>query len=60
MRVNLPSELIAKLEKWRASRKGGDDVEREHDAFVLFGGMGPCLYVTRSGDFLVGADEFFD
>lgn len=60
MRVNLSSKLIVKLEKWRASRKGGDEVERERDACMLFGGMGPCLYVTRAGEFLVGADEFFD
>jgi len=52
--------LLARLEQIRQSRGGGDAVERERDAFQLFGGMGPCLYVTRTGEFLVGADEVFD
>jgi hypothetical protein len=60
MRVSLSSDLIAALSRLRAERKFGDPVESEHDAFRLFGGMGPCLYVTRAGDFLVGRDEFFD
>lgn len=37
-----------------------DPVEVEQDAFRLFGGMGPCMYVTRSGEFLIGADPTFD
>ena len=60
MRVALSSELIAALSRLRAEMEFGDPVESEHDAFRLFGGMGPCLYVTRAGDFLVGKDEFFD
>jgi hypothetical protein len=56
----MSSELIAALSRLRADRKVGDPVENEFDALCLFGGMGPCLYVTRSGDFLVGKDEFFE
>jgi len=56
MRVSLTQTQTQRLEELRAVRYP-DPVEQEYDAFMLFGGMGPCVYVRRAGTFLVGADE---
>ena len=58
MRIDLPASVIAAFEAEQAIR-GRDATELEHDAFMTFGGMGPCRYITRDGRFLVGADEFW-
>ena len=58
MRVSLKPSMIQRLEELRPT-SGRDAVEQEHDAFMLFGGMGTCLYIRRDGTLLVGADEFW-
>jgi hypothetical protein len=58
MRSTLTQGVIAALEAERR-RRGPDAVEVEHDAFLVFGGMGPCRYITRAGRFLVGKDDFW-
>lgn len=51
MRFDVPDTLIQQLrDHWRRDL---DDVEREHDAVVLDGGLGPALYLTRDGRVLV-------
>jgi hypothetical protein len=57
--LTLSLATLAALEALRAARNPPDPVERAHDAFLLFGGMGPCVYLRRSGAFLVGADELW-
>ena len=55
MNVSLPKEVVACLEG-RLPKRAPDEVERTHNAILLYGGMGPCRYVTRKGVFLIGAD----
>ena len=55
-------ELLADLRALRARHLeqrplgGLDDVEEEHDAFLLDPGMGPMCYITSSGEILI--DEY--
>lgn len=51
MKVALSFDLLRSLETLRADR-GRDDIEVRHDAFMLFGGLGTAVYLTRSGEFL--------
>ena len=37
-----------------------DEVEREHDAVMLHGGLGACGYLALDGRILIGPDEFGD
>lgn len=59
MRIVIPPGALAAFEADQAER-GRDEVEAEHDAFCVFGGTGPCRYITRDGRFLIGADEMWD
>ena len=56
MNVSLPKEVVACLEG-RLPKRAPDEVERSQNAILLYGGMGPCWYVTRKGVFLIGADS---
>lgn len=56
----LSGALIAKLRAFRAARRVPvDQVERDYDAVMLFGGMGPPGYLTMTGRILIGPDEFW-
>ena len=57
----LSADVIAKLCAYRAARKRPvDDIERDHDAVMLFGGMGSPGYITTDGRILIDADEFWE
>lgn len=56
MRFQLSAELLQALREARRLRRlkfGQDEVEDEHDAFLLYPGMGPMLYLTHTGVVLV-------
>jgi hypothetical protein len=57
-RFHVPEGLVERLrEHWGRAL---DDIEREHDAVILDGGLGPALYLTREGRILLdgtGWDE---
>ena len=58
MRFDVPSSMIERLrERWGRDL---DDIEREHDAVVLDGGLGPALYLTRDGRVLVDGTAWDD
>jgi hypothetical protein len=46
---DLPDDLVRELAAFRASRAHVDQLEVEHDAFLLDPGLGPATYLTRDG-----------
>jgi hypothetical protein len=56
MQVQLPDSTLAALRQHQARTGWIDEVTSSQDAFLLFGGMGPCLYITSAGTFLSGPD----
>lgn len=57
----LSPEVIAKLRAYLAKRRWPvDDIEREHDAFMLFRGMGPARYLTSDGRILIDGDDIWE
>ena len=57
----LSPEVIAKRRAYLAKRRWPrDDIERKHDAFQLFGGMGSPGYITCDGRILIDADEIWE
>jgi len=54
----LSPALLAKLRANRA-RRNLDEVEREHDAFLLDPGLGPAVYLTSEGRLLADNTAFF-
>lgn len=57
MRFQIPNDLLVHLRARRANRDP-DAIEAEHDAFLLFPGMGCPLYLTTDGRILKDGREW--
>ena len=53
MRITPTESLLSALREFRQRRGWSDDVTSAHDAFMLYGGMGPAMYLTSDGRFLI-------